>query len=436
VDREDQGASGHDPDDDWAGEADGEGLRGWISPDDRLWRHPSEAGGSAPAAPTAFQSPPTGPRGRTGYWIVGGATACFVLALVAASLIVTTTGGNDDTGVATPRNSISSAPTTEAEPGRVKLAPRSTVDALVDSVAPSTVALRVSGSAGTSVVAGVVAEPTFIVTAARALAGARSITVIQDDGTHLPATVVARDPGSGLAVVSVTDDLTPANFEDGDQSTGHTAMAMSLEPAHRSGEASLAQVYAGTVMSTGASGADGLAAITVAAPLGTEDLGCPLIGGKGEVSGLLESVVRTGHAVRSVFLPAKLVLGVADQLVAYGAVEHGWLGVQVDGATSAAVTSTTTGDTTVSASEAGGARLEAVEPGSPAADSGMLPGDVIVDVDGQRVNSSADLMTILYADGPGTPVDITYERGGSGPLPTQVVLAASIGDAPVLSSSP
>jgi putative serine protease PepD len=438
VDREDQGASGRDPDDDWAADADGDGLRGWISPDDRLWRHPSEAGASESAASPTWPGPPTGPRGRTGFWIIGGATACFVLALVAASLIVTTTGGNDDTGVATAQNPVASAPTTEAGPGQAdpRVVGRSTVEALVDSMAPSTVALRVVGSAGTTVVAGVVAEAQgIIVTAARALAGARSVTVIQDDGTRLPATVVASDPGSGLAVVSVADDLPAPDFEDGDQSSGTTAMAMSLEPARHTGKASRAEVYAGTVTSTGASGADGLAAITVAAPLGSDDLGCPLIGGKGVVSGLLESVLRSGHSVRSVFLPGKLVQDVALQLVEYGTVDHGWLGVGWDDAATATVTSTTTGGAAFSQPQAGGVRLEAVTPGSPAADSGMAVGDVIVAIDGERVDSGADLTTSLYADGPGTVVDITYDHDGSGPFTAPVVLATSRGDAPVLSSS-
>ncbi len=96
MDGEDQGASGHESDDEWGDDVDGDGLRGWIPPDDRLWRHPSESAGlsalaTGPAAPSR-----SGTRDRTGPWVVGGATACLILALVAAGLVVATTNRPDD----------------------------------------------------------------------------------------------------------------------------------------------------------------------------------------------------------------------------------------------------------------------------------------------------------------------------------------------------
>jgi putative serine protease PepD len=436
VDREDQGASGSEPDDDWAGDVEGDQLRGWISPDDRLWRHPSESGSSPVGTPTAPAAVAAVPRGRAGTWIVGGATACFVLALVAASLMITTTGGSDDDGAsAVPSRSLSSAPTTEAGGGPV--ADRSTIPALVGSISHSTVALQVTGPTGTSLGAGLVAESGgIIVTTARALAGARSITVIEADGTRWPATLVGTDQDSGLAVVRIADDLPAATPDLDDPSTGTSAVAVSLDPAHRVGAAPTASVYAGTVTSAGRVSVGGLAAITVTAPLPRDDIGCPLIDGGGQVSGLLEAVERSGSSVVSVFMPAQLVFGVADQLVSSGQVEHGWLGAVLTDAPARAVTATTGVVGEVSADPPDGALLDVVDPGSPVAASGMHTGDVITAVDGARVDSAADLVTQLYSDPPGTTVEFEYDRQGSGPGYAWVTLADQSGDAPVFSSAP
>jgi S1-C subfamily serine protease len=316
------------------------------------------------------------------------------------------------------------------------MASRSAIAALVGSVKHSTVALQVTGPGGTSVSAGLVAESGgIIVTAARALAGARSITVIGADGTRWPATFVGSDQASGLAVVRISDDLPAASPDLNDPPTGTPVVAVSLDPNRHAGATPTASVYAGTVTSAGQVSVDGLAAITVLAPLARNDVGCPLVDGGGQVSGLLEGVERSGSSVVSVFMPAQLVFGVAEQLVSSGQVNHGWLGVDLSDASVRDVTSTTdVGE--VSANPPGGARLDVVDPGSPVAYSGMLPGDVITAVNGVRVDSAADLMTELYTDPPGTTVEFEYDRQGVGPGYAWVTLATQSGTAPVLSSSP
>ncbi len=134
-----------------------------------------------------------------------------------------------------------------------------------------------------------------------------------------------------------------------------------------------ARLYAGTVTSAGQvtnprSDAGGLADHRRRHPVASGDIGCPLIDSDGQVAGLLESVERSGTSLLSVFLPAQLVLGVAQQLVDSGEVAHGWLGVQASNAPA----DTTSQTTTVSqldpgGTALGGARLDAFDPDSPAA---------------------------------------------------------------------
>ncbi len=375
--------------------------------------------------------------------MIGGATACVLVAVVAVGLMIATTGGSDDDagGPLSGHPGITSEPTTEA--GVSVMAARSSIEDLVAPVEASTVALRVTGPDGVSTSAGLVVESGgIIVTTAGVLAGARSITAIEADGNQAPATLVATDQESGLAVVRISDDLPAANFENTDPEVGRMVMAVALDPARRTVERPRTHIYAGTVTSTGQaagprSGAGGLATIDVDTPLSPGDVGCPLIDSDGQVTGVLESVEQSGASLLSVFLPAQLVLGVAEQLVDSGQVSHGWLGVQASNATYDSTSQTTTvSQLDPGATAPGGARLDAFDPDSPAASAGMLPGDVITAVDGGQVQSTVELATRLYAEAPGTTVEITYQRGTSGPLTTWVTLSSAGGGAPVLSSSP
>ncbi len=65
------------------------------------------------------------------------------------------------------------------------------------------------------------------------------------------------------------------------------------------------------------------------------------------------------------------------------------------------------------------ARVDAVQPGSPAAAAGFKPGDLVVSIDGQKINDFADMQR-LVADSAGKTLDITVDRGG-----TQVDLKAT-----------
>ncbi len=387
-----------------------------------------------PAAGRSAAPEGVAPRTRAGTWIIGGAATCLVLALVAAGLVIATTG-NDKDAASGSGTRLESAPTTEV--GAAPVAGRSTIDALVDSVQQSTVSLLMSGAKGHWRSAGLVVESGgMIVTAASAVLGARAIEAVEADGRRQPATVIAHDSSSGLAVVRTVDDLPAANFGGSRPASGVSAVAMSLDATSTSAKPG-ADVYWGTVAPDGPVTSSGLSTVAVMAPLSADDLGCPLIGSGGQVSGMLVAVQHSGSRVMSVFLPAQLVLDVAQQLVSTGQVSHGWLGVEVTDARTTAITTTTAATTVGSAGPSTvGVRVLAMLPGSPVAASGIVPGDVITGIDGDPVRSKADLMTALYADSPGTSVEIAYRDGTAGAHTTPVTLAAGSSDAPVLSSSP
>ena len=58
------------------------------------------------------------------------------------------------------------------------------------------------------------------------------------------------------------------------------------------------------------------------------------------------------------------------------------------------------------------ARVDAVQPGSPAAAAGFKPGDLVVAIDGQKITDFANMQRIV-ADSAGKALEITVKRGGS-----------------------
>jgi regulator of sigma E protease len=57
------------------------------------------------------------------------------------------------------------------------------------------------------------------------------------------------------------------------------------------------------------------------------------------------------------------------------------------------------------------AQVDAVQPGSPAAAAGFKPGDLVVAIDGRKINDFADMQRIV-SDSAGKVLDITVKRGG------------------------
>lgn len=438
MDGEDRGASDGEPGEDWGDDGEGDRLRGWIPPDDRLWRHPSEIGGPSTVTPSITR---TESRSRPGPWLVGGATACVVFALVAAGLVMTTMSSGDEGAAGTP--SLVGSPTTE--PGLVRVTSSATITGMVASIRQSTVALSVERGGRTATSIGLVAESGGIIVAtSAAVSGARSITVIEPGGTRRAATLIGADPASGLVVLQISDDLPAATFDGGDLPAGSVAFALSLAPGRQTGSAPTPEVYAGTVVSVGepattdqaatepvtADQAATFAATEVRTPLTAGDIGCPLLDSSGQVEGMLAETAGSGSSTLSMFLPAELVLGVARQLVSAGTVEHGWLGVDSGG-----TQPTSTVGTGTTPSTAVGARVGSVDSGSPAAVDELAPGDVITALDGDRVQSDAELRTRLYADPPGTAVQITFERGYT-TMTRTAVLADPAADDPGADPSP
>jgi putative serine protease PepD len=387
---------------------------GWIPPEHRDWRHPSEVptaaggtGGTGPGTPMSAAPARGGPGRRRWHLATIGVGVGAAAAVLAGVLLLANAGSGN--GPAEP-STADSASVASAVSGCCKLVPTA-----AEPTERSMVALEVSTSDGVAEDCGVAVAPGgLVVTTADAVDGARTVTAVVAGGTRVGAAVLAVDRGSDVAVVRVDADVPVARFaDDATVSAGHAAMVIAL--AARSGnDTPDAPIWAdGSVQSvaTAIQGGDasGLAALTTGATAVPAMPGSALLEPTGQVIGILDSTGRPAAGDgEEVFLPSQLVVGVADALAQRGYVQHGWLDVTGRDA------SATTSD---------GAEVVAVKATGPSAHA-LEPGDVIVSLDGAPVRSMAELRSRLYVLGPGTIVHLGVERDETA-LDVDVTLASS-----------
>lgn len=135
--------------------------------------------------------------------------------------------------------------------------------------------------------------------------------------------------------------------------------------------------------------------------------GGPLVDAEGRVVGINTAILsRSGGNIGIGFaIPADLAQTVLYDLVRGGEVRRGFIGVipaDMDREMSSAF----------GLSTSMGALIQQVTPGLPADKAGLRHGDVIIDVDGQKVHSASALRYLISRSPPGTVVDLTVVRAG------------------------
>jgi serine protease Do len=147
--------------------------------------------------------------------------------------------------------------------------------------------------------------------------------------------------------------------------------------------------------------------------------GGPLFNGRGEVVGINSQIYSHsgGYQGLSFAIPIELANQVKDQIVATGKASHARLGVVVQ-----EVNQTLADSFKLDKPE--GALVSSVEPGGPADQAGLKSGDVIRQVNGQRIVASGDLPALIGQSAPGSRVSLEVWRQGR-----RENLTAKLGDA-------
>jgi len=247
----------------------------------------------------------------------------------------------------------------------------------------------------------------YIVTNNHVVNGADSLTVSLADGRTLDAKVVGTDELSDLAVVKVeASDLPTAAFGNSDETVvGEPAIAI----GNPLGEEFSGSVTAGVISAlnrTIEAGGSQLRLIQTDAAINPGNSGGALVNADGEVIGINSAkLVQSGVEGMGFAIPSNTVKRIADQLIEKGHVTRPYIGASVIDANVAAQYGYQVSGK--------GVFLVKLVSGGPADKAGLSRGDIITQVDDQKVETIADLHEALEQHAVGDKVTVTFDRNGS-----------------------
>ena len=134
--------------------------------------------------------------------------------------------------------------------------------------------------------------------------------------------------------------------------------------------------------------------------------GGPLFNLDGKVIGINTAIIAPGQAGSigiGFAIPANAAENIIDQLIKYGETKRGWLGVRIQQVTKEIAE-------VQNLDEPKGALIAGVSEGSPAAESGIKPGDIILEFDGKKIMTMRNLPRIVANTDVGKKVTVKIWR--------------------------
>ena len=275
-----------------------------------------------------------------------------------------------------------------------------------------------TSSVGSGVI--VDAREGLIMTNAHVVRGADEVQVTLTDRRILDAEIVGTDPATDIAILKVeARGLSELDFADSeDIRVGDYVIAIG-------NPFGLGQtVTSGIVSALGrTSGTTEYADfIQTDASINPGNSGGALINSKGELVGINTAIISRSGGNNGIgfAVPANMAEGVMRQLVEYGEVRRGRIGVMI-----ADVTPTLQEAYDLSVNR--GALVQSVSEDTPAEKAGLEAGDVIVGFNGEEIVSGGDIRNTVGLVEAGTRTDITYLRDGKRRT-TQITVEAAPDD--------
>ena len=382
------------------------------APYGQVWSYPT-SGGQAYPPPTPAPAPPaegTSRPARTA--LIAAVTAAVVGGGIGAGTVAAFDNGKTTTVASVPQ-------TNQTAPIAAKI--DGSISAAAAHIQPSVVTIDVRGSQEQGNGSGVIIRDSgYILTndhVVSVAAGGGTMTVITHDGQQAKASIVGRDTSDDLAVIKVSGlkNLTAATFaKSSNLVVGQTVVAVGA-PLGLSDT-----VTSGIVSSTarpvrsGDSDQAVFDAVQTDAAINPGNSGGPLVDLNGNVVGINAAIAtansgglqipgqtqESGSIGIGFAIPSDEASRIAGQLIDTGKATHAILGVKVSGQQSSASSTT-------------GAALTEVDANSPAQKVGLKSGDVVTQVDTQRIDDADALIAAVRSHAPGDTVTVTYLRGST-----------------------
>jgi serine protease Do len=256
---------------------------------------------------------------------------------------------------------------------------------------------------------GVIVRPDgYILTNNHVIDGATDITVTLLDKREFKAKVIGTDAKTDLGVLKVDAKGLPALTlaDSAKVRVGDIALAMGTPFG-------LGQTVTMGIIS--AKGRNGLGIIEgyedfiqTDAAINPGNSGGALVDVRGELIGINTAILTRGGGNQGVgfAVPINLARGVMDQVIAHGKVTRGYMGVIPEDITPAMAKA-------LHLTEMRGVLMGDVTAGSPAAQAGIQRGDVVYEINGERVEDSNQLRLRISSTAPGTTVRLKLSHDGA-----------------------
>jgi serine protease DegQ len=236
---------------------------------------------------------------------------------------------------------------------------------------------------------------------------AERIKVTVKDGRQFDANLLGSDDATDIALLKIeASGLAELPFGDSDAlRVGDAVLAIGIPFG-------LSQtVTSGIVSALGRAGVMSAESyenfIQTDAPINPGNSGGALINSKGELMGINTAIIAPagGNVGIGFAVPSNIARAVVEQLLKYGEVRRGRLGVIIQTATPdiAKALGTPVGR---------GVIINSVDSNSPAEKAGLRAGDLIISIGGKPVEDANDVRNYIGLREPGSNVEVTYYREG------------------------
>jgi len=234
----------------------------------------------------------------------------------------------------------------------------------------------------------------IIVTNNHVVDHADKIVVSLTDGRQLPAVVLGRDELTDVAVIKVksAEALPAVAWGDSRRAEVGDWIMAAGNPFGLGGSVSVGIISA-EGRDLGSGPFDNF--LQLDAPINPGNSGGPVFNMDGQVIGVSSVIVSpTGASVGIGFaIPSEAVSRTVTQLLSKGSIQRGWLGVSVE-------------------DRDDGVTIATLDRSGPAAKAGIRPGDVVLAVNGDKIDSSRGLIRAVAVVPPGNNVRLTIRRQG------------------------
>ena len=292
---------------------------------------------------------------------------------------------------------------------------------MVEAVGPSVVQIDATGE-GRAVLTpfGAVRQPAqravgsgfivdrqgLVITNNHVVDGASKVAVTLSDGTERTARVLGTDPKTDIAVLRIEGggEFQPVQWGDSDSlRVGENVFAVGSP--FGLGNSVTAGIVSARGREIGAGPYDDF--LQVDAAINSGNSGGPLFDANGRVVGVNTAIFSpSGGSVGIGFaIPSRMAMNIAREIVEDGEVSRGHVGVALQDLSPDLARA-------LDVPTAKGAVIAQVQPGGPAAASGLARGDVVRSFAGKPVEDSRDFARFVAEADAGASVPVTVLRGG------------------------